>query len=88
MNGWITEQASNARIDDLRRTASEDRLARELPGRAWRWQRHAAPGRAVGELLLRAGTRLAGDDRARQLVGLRGMDAGSARSAPEACNPS
>ncbi len=81
MNVWITEQASTARVDDLRRIASADRLARDLDGRAWRPRRHATPGRAVGVLLLRAGARLAGDDRARQLVGLGGMDAGSAGTA-------
>ena len=80
MNVWITEQASTARIDDLRRIASADRLARELEGRAWRPRGHAALGRIVGEWLLRVGTRLAGDDRARQLVGLGGAE--PARRAP------
>jgi hypothetical protein len=60
MNAWITEQAAAARMDDLRRVASADRLARDVEGRAWRSRGHAAPGRVVGELLLRAGTRLAG----------------------------
>jgi hypothetical protein len=77
MNVWITEQAAAARIDDLRRAASADLLTRDLEGRPWRRRGHAAPGRVVGELLLRAGTRLAGDERARQLVGSGGVDAGS-----------
>jgi len=79
MNAWITEQAAAARMDDLRRAASADRLARDLEGRARRSRGHAAPGRVFGELLVRAGTRLAGDERARQLVGFGGVDA-SARS--------
>jgi hypothetical protein len=88
MNPWITQQASTARIDDLRRTAGADRLARDLEGRARGPHEHAALGPIVGELLVRVGTRLAGDDRARQLAGLCGVEAGSMRSVAAVHDPS
>jgi len=68
MNPWITHQASDARIDDLRRAANLDRLARDAECSELRLPGQPLPARLAGELLLRAGRSLAGEARARQLL--------------------
>jgi hypothetical protein len=73
MNPWIAHQLASARIDDLRRAASLDRLAREAECSERQLLGRPLPARLAGELLLRAGRSLAGEAGARQfLSGPRG----------------
>jgi len=55
MNPWITYEAAGARIDDLRRTATLDRRAREVTPRQRHLAGQPAAVRLAGHLLLRAG---------------------------------
>jgi hypothetical protein len=71
MNPWITRQASDSRIDDLRRAASLDRLAREAGSSERELRAQPLPARLAGELLLRAGRSLAGEARTRQVLDAR-----------------
>lgn len=61
MSPWIAQQASDARIDDLRRVAAIDRLAQEIGSSGRRFREHPGAARVAGELLVRAGRRLAGE---------------------------
>ncbi|MGD0833298.1 MAG: hypothetical protein ABSA40_02590 [Candidatus Dormibacteria bacterium] len=60
MNPWIAQAASGARIHDLQHDADIDRIARQVRVDRRRNHEHAAMTRVAGEILLRAGRRLAG----------------------------
>ncbi|MGA2283364.1 MAG: hypothetical protein ABSH07_06765 [Candidatus Dormibacteria bacterium] len=53
MDPWITRQAAGARIDDLRRIAARDRLARDVTPRDRHSLGQPAAIRLAGEVLLR-----------------------------------
>ena len=58
MNPWIAEQLVDARLRDLRRDALRDPAASAV--RARRTGRRSVAARWSGQLLIRAGARLAG----------------------------
>jgi hypothetical protein len=79
MNAWITQQASVARADDLRHAAAIDRLAQEIGAGDRRRGEHPVVARMTGEILLRAGRRLAGDQCARTIVSADNLTASGHR---------
>ncbi|HYA00966.1 MAG TPA: hypothetical protein VEK76_11530 [Candidatus Binatia bacterium] len=70
MSSWITLMIADFRLDEAVRAAERRRLIREARS-ADAGEGEAgvpAPVRIAGELLLRAGSRLVGPDRARAIV--------------------
>jgi hypothetical protein len=60
MHPWIEQAASGARAHDLQHDAEIDRMVRQARVDRRRHQEHASVTRVAGEILLRAGRRLAG----------------------------
>jgi hypothetical protein len=60
MNPWIVHEVSGAHIRDLQHAAEVDRVAHQVRADRRRYHEHSGVTRVAGEILIRAGRRLAG----------------------------